>query len=87
MADIINTLRGPRVLPSGTVRGYWYIIPVMEPFNVKLGDLFRRKQQHDREYYQHGADGEWHWSHTEPAGYQKYPPAPEPPEWPLPEGV
>ena len=90
MADIVNTLRGRKLLPDGTIRGSYYVIPVREPL-VVTGDIFKDVFRQDmpgysREYYQRGADGEWHWSHTEKASHRKYPCYQEP-EWTLPEGV
>ena len=86
MADIINTPRGPIFKPTGSIAGMYYVIPVLVSYPLKLYNLWTRPG-HDREYYERRADGEWHWSHTEPVGYKKYPDPPPPPEHPLLEGV
>jgi len=87
MADIINTLRGPRFFRKGTIRGMYYIIPVMadDLTTVTFGAGMGR-QTHDREYYRLRADGEWHWDHTALGHFQKYP-CYEEPEWSLPYGI
>lgn len=86
MADIVNTVRGPKFFPSGTIRGLHYVIPVAEPSLVSR-TFWERWPNHAREHYRRGVDGEWHWSHTETSSFQKYPDPPPPPEHPLPEGV
>ena len=86
MADIINTLRGPKLLPTGTVRAPWYILPIRE-HDVTVTDMFTNQWTvgHKREYYILGGDGEWHYDRTETVQPVKYPCFVE--EWVAPEGV
>lgn len=87
MADIINTLRGPKFFKPGTIRGMYYIIPVAPEVTMASFDLaLTGRLTHEREYYRLGVDGEWHWDHTDAPTFQKYP-CYEEPEWTLPEGV
>jgi hypothetical protein len=86
MSDIVNTLRGPKLFPKGTIRGLWYIIPIQDAPITAQGFFQTGQYTHAREYYQLRSDGEWHWSHTEDGKFQKYP-CYEEPEWQLPEGV
>ena len=86
MADIVNTPRGPIFKATGTIRAKYYVIPVRRPWTVTLANLWTTPG-YEREYYEWRPDGEWHWSHTEPRGYKRYPDPPPPPEYPLPDGV
>ena len=86
MADIVNTLRGPRFYKPGTIRGLTYIIPVMHEATAVDLNCYLGRDTHEREYYQLGTDGEWHWTHTEASTFQKYPCYQEP-EWTLPLGL
>jgi hypothetical protein len=88
MSDIINTLRGPKLLPTGTVLGMYYILPVVPEYTaVCFPPLLGGYYTHEREYYRLEVDGEWHWSHTEASTFQKYPCYEEPDVWELPVGV
>lgn len=88
MADIINTLRGPRFLEAGSIKCPKYIIPIRgEDFTATglYSAGFDSWQGHTREEYLRGADGEWHFERSyrpEPIIY------PLIDEWrSLPEGV
>lgn len=76
------------LLPSGSIRGRWYVLPIRNDDVLMFGFLQKPDGYwaSEREYYERRTDGEWHWSHTADARFQKYP-CYEEPEWSLPEGV
>jgi len=89
VADIVNTLRGIKLMETGSIKCPIYIIPIRDEDLTATGDFakdFDAFRGHKREIYLRGADGEWHYDRTETPSPIKYPVIDDW-VWELPDGV